>query len=90
MQESASDPLLALIRERGLLDDLQLDEAMQEQARTGKPIGQILSDLGFVDMETQLQIMADHVGTEVINLNEVAFSAEPLPLLGTLFINTSE
>ena len=36
-----SDPLLALVRERGLIDDLQLEEVMQENTKSGKPIGTI-------------------------------------------------
>ncbi|MFM1769856.1 MAG: hypothetical protein RJA22_2385 [Verrucomicrobiota bacterium] len=78
MQEYIADPLLSLVRERGLLDDLQFEEVTQEQARTGKPFGQVLSDLGFVDTDTQLQIIADHLGTEVVSLEGVEFTPELL------------
>ena len=37
MQDYNSDPLLALIKERNLIDDLQFEEVQQEMARTGKP-----------------------------------------------------
>jgi len=74
MQEYSSDPLLALIRERGLLDDLQLEEVLQEQSRTGKGILETVSDLGFVDSDTLLQLMADNVGTEVVSLDNVEFT----------------
>jgi len=36
MSDPILDPLLALIKERGLLDDLQLEEVLQEQSRSGK------------------------------------------------------
>ncbi len=75
MSDYISDPLLALIRERGLIDDLQFEEISQEQSRTGKSFSQILADFGLVDTETQLQIMAEHLGTEVVNLDTVEFSA---------------
>jgi len=76
--EHHSDPLLALIKERGLIDDLQLEEALQEQQRSGKPIGEILSDFGLVDTETQLQIMAEHLGTEVVQIDGIEFTPELL------------
>jgi type IV pilus assembly protein PilB len=74
MQEYSSDPLLALIRERGLLDDLQLEEVLQEQSRTGKSIFETVSDLGFVEGDTLLQMMAESVGSEVVSLDNVEFS----------------
>ena len=71
MSDIFSHPLLALVKERNLIDDLQLEEVLQEQNRSGKTIGQILSDFGLVDIDTQLQIIAEHLGTEVVNLHEV-------------------
>ena len=76
MQDYISDPLLALIKERGLVDDLQLEEVTQEQARTGKPISQVLADFGLVDIDTQLQVMAEHLGTEVVSLDGIEFTPE--------------
>jgi type IV pilus assembly protein PilB len=69
MSDIFSNPLLALVKERNLIDDLQLEEVLQEQARSGKPISQILSDFQIVDIDTQLQIEAEHLGTEVVSLN---------------------
>jgi type IV pilus assembly protein PilB len=69
MSDIFSNPLLALVKERNLIDDLQLEEVLQEQARSGKPISQILSDFQIVDIDTQLQIQAEHLGTEVVSLN---------------------
>ena len=67
--ESISSPLLNLIRQDHLLDDLQLDEVKDEHNRTGKPIADILNDFGLIDTETQLQIIATHLGTEVVHLD---------------------
>ena len=78
MSDYISDPLLALIKERGLIDDLQLEEVTQEQSRTGKPFSQVLADFGLVDIETQLQVMAEHLGTEVVSIDGVEFSADLL------------
>jgi type IV pilus assembly protein PilB len=78
MQEYSSDPLLALIKERNLIDDLQFEEVQQEMARTGKPSSEILADFGLVDLDTQLQFIAEHLGTEVVNLDNVQFTPELL------------
>src|SRR5258706_223723 len=69
MSDIFSHPLLALVKERNLIDDLQAEEVLQEHTRSGKPIDQILSDFGLVDTDSQLQIVAEHLGTEVVALN---------------------
>lgn len=76
MSDITSNPLLALIKERGLIDDLQLEEVIQEHNRTGKPIGQILNDLGLVDTYTQLHIMAEHLVTDVVEIREQDLTKE--------------
>jgi len=78
MADAASDPLLALIRERNLIDDLQLEEVSEEHNRTGKAIGGILNDMGFVDTYTQLQLIAVHLGTEVVEINDADLTPEVL------------
>jgi type IV pilus assembly protein PilB len=62
---NVTDPLLALIKERGMIDDLQLVEVMEEHARSAKPIGQILVDFEILDLDSQLDLMAEQLGTEV-------------------------
>ena len=73
-----SDPLLQLIKEKGLLDDMQFEEVMSEHTRTGKPVSEVLVNFGFVDTRTQLQLMADQLGTEVVDLSGVQFTPELL------------
>ncbi len=70
--------MLALIQEQGLVDDLQLEEVVQEHTRSGKPVIQLLQDFGLLDLETILQIMAGHLGTEVVELRELEFTPEIL------------
>ena len=70
MPDAANDPLLALIRERGLLDEVQLDEVAQEMARSGKPSLQVVQDYGMMDLDTALQVIADHLGTMVTPVDE--------------------
>ncbi len=76
MAEVASDPLLALIRDRGLLDDLQLEEVIQEVARGGKSVLQVVQDYGLLDLDSALQIIADHLGTMVVSLDEGQMTPE--------------
>jgi len=78
MPAQTNDPLIALLKERGLIDDLQLEEVMEEHTRSGKLIGTILADFGIMDTETQLQIIAEYLGTEVVDLREVEFKPETL------------
>ncbi|MFM8420126.1 MAG: GspE/PulE family protein [Verrucomicrobiota bacterium] len=70
MPEVASDPLLALIRERGLLDEMQLEEVAQEMARNGKPCLQVVQNYGMLDLDTALQVIADHLGSMVVSVDE--------------------
>ncbi len=76
MSDVSSHPLLALIKERSLIDDMQLEEVTQEHARSGKPLLQVLQDFGFLDLETLLQIQADHLGTEVVRIRESDLTEE--------------
>ena len=67
-----------LIRDQGLLDDLQLDEVAEEHERTGKPFSEILADFNFLDIDTQLQMIATHLGTEVVQIGDRDFTPEIL------------
>src|SRR5260370_5492435 len=71
-----SDPLLELIKEKGLIDDLQYEEVQGEHTRSGKPVSQILQDFGILDIDSQLQVMAEHLGTEVVSLADREFTPE--------------
>jgi type IV pilus assembly protein PilB len=78
MAEELSNPLLALIKEQGLIDDLQYEEVLGEFKRSGKPILQILQDFGVMDLDTILQVIANHLSTEVVTLNDRDFTPELL------------
>jgi type IV pilus assembly protein PilB len=81
MSDPVSSPLLALIKERSLIDDLQYEEVVQEHTRTGKPIGQLLNDMGIVDTFTQLQVMAEHLGTDVVEIREQELTTEIVQII---------
>jgi type IV pilus assembly protein PilB len=81
MSDIRSHPLLEIIRTRGILDDLQIEDVVAEQERGAKPLYDVLSDFGFLDKETQLQIIAEELGTQVVQIKEEAISPEVRALL---------
>lgn len=78
MADAVNDPLVALVRERGLLDNAQLDEVVQEMDRSGKPALEVISNYGFLDTDSLLQVMADQLGTMVSTIDEGALNEETL------------
>jgi type IV pilus assembly protein PilB len=78
MPEDISDPLLALVKENGLIDDLQYEEVHSEFKRTGKPVFQILQDFGVLDLDSILQAVAGHLGAQVVTLRERDLTPELL------------
>lgn len=78
MSDIVSDPLLLLLRERGMLDDLQFEEVSQEVGRSGKPVLQVVQDYGLIDKDMVLQLVADHLGTSVVELDEGAMPPEAI------------
>jgi type IV pilus assembly protein PilB len=83
MSEAVSDPLLALVRERGMLDDLQMEEVVQEHLRSGKPVVQVIQDYGLLDVDSLLQIEADQLGTMVVTIDEEAMTPEVIAAVPT-------
>jgi len=78
MSDEISSPLLALVREQGLLDDLQYEEVVAELKRSGNSVFQILQDFGIMDADTILQAEANHLGAEIISLKNAEISKEAL------------
>src|SRR5512137_1521487 len=78
MSEDISNPLLALVKEQGLIDDLQFEEVQGEFKRTGKSVTQILQDFGILDLDTILQVIASHLGAPVVTLRERDLTPELL------------
>jgi type IV pilus assembly protein PilB len=81
MAEEIHSPLLALLRDRSLIDDLQYEEVVAECTRTGNPVIQVLQDYGVLDLDSILHVMADHLGTEVVSLRDRQIPTDVLELL---------
>jgi len=87
MAEEISNPLLSLVKDQGLIDDLQYEEVAGEIKRNGKLAIQVLQDFGILDLDAILQVMANHLGTEVVSLKGRNF---PQDLLGHIPTNTAK
>src|SRR5438045_3340334 len=81
MADEVSSPLLSLIKEQSLSDDLQYEEVLAEFKRTGKPIMQTLQDFGVMDLDSILQVIATHLGAEVVSLQGRQITPELLKLV---------
>ena len=62
MAEEISNPLLSLVKEQGLIDDLQYEEVAAEFKRSGTPVIQLLQDFGIMKLDDILQVMAELSG----------------------------
>jgi type IV pilus assembly protein PilB len=81
MSEDISNPLLSLIKEKGLIDDLQFEEVSGEFKRSGKPVMQILQDFGIMELDVILQVIADQLSTEVVKIRDAELSPEIIKLV---------
>jgi type IV pilus assembly protein PilB len=78
MSDDILNPLLALVKDQGLVDDLQYEEIAAEFKRSGKPVMQILQDFGILDMDSILQAIANHMSTEVVTIRDRDLTPEVL------------
>ncbi len=78
MADDITNPLLSLVKEQGLIDDLQYEEVLGEFTRTGKPAIQILQDSGILDLDTILQAIATQLGASVVTIRERDLTPELL------------
>ena len=82
MSDTISIPLLVLVRERGYADEAQLLAIEDEHKKSGKPVTQLLKDSHILDLDTQLQMMAEHLGTEVVpNLQDIIVPPEVISII---------
>ena len=69
MSEVISNPLLSLLRDQEMLDDLQLEEINEELNRSGNPVMDIIKDYGYMDVDSMLQVVSGYLGAEVMQVN---------------------
>jgi type IV pilus assembly protein PilB len=81
MSDEISDPLLALVKENGLIDDLQYEEVVAEFKRSATPIIQLLQDFGIMSLDDVLHVIANHMGSQVVSLRDREFAPDLLKII---------
>jgi type IV pilus assembly protein PilB len=64
-----------LLRDRGLLTDFQLESAIARQRKTGRRLGHVLVELGFVTPEAVLEALSQQLGVTTARVN--AYTIDP-------------
>ncbi|HIE44506.1 MAG TPA: pilus assembly protein PilB, partial [Candidatus Omnitrophica bacterium] len=80
-KEKASDRKMLLgelLKDRGLLTEEQLGEALTEQKNTGKLLGRVLVDKGYVTEEDIFAVLGSQLGMEEIDLSGIEIPAKLL------------
>ena len=68
MADFTAIPLLALIGDQNLLDEFQLEEVAGEVESSGVSAFQAMVDSGYLDEDTIIQILCDHLGLSLIHI----------------------
>jgi type IV pilus assembly protein PilB len=73
-----NERLADLFIDQGVMDRAQADDVLLETTQNGKAIDQAMVDHGIVDEAQFYQTIADALGTEVVDLDDVEFTPEIL------------
>jgi type IV pilus assembly protein PilB len=84
MPVTHNDLLLDHLRDFGMVDEKNLEELRDEHVRTGHTVRQVILDMGLLTEEELNQVIADAIGTEVIDLASTSISP------GTYSVITSD
>jgi len=76
MAEYTDIPLLALIGDQSLLDEFQLEEVAGEVESSGVIAFQALVDSGYLDEDTIIQILCDHLSCESMDLSDALITPD--------------
>ena len=71
----------ALLIERGLVTEEQLEQGLSEQGESGGRIGEVLVALGFVDERDLVDALAEFLGVPVSNLRRENIEPEAMALI---------
>jgi len=75
------ESLLSFLRDNQKIDQEQMTEMLDEQVRSGKPIEDVLSNSGTVKMKEVYELIAQMLGTEVVDVTKMEFPAELLSMV---------
>ena len=74
-------PLLSLIAERQLADPQDIEAIQGEHNLSRESVNKLLHNQGVLDTASQLELMAEYLGTDVIDVTAIEFSEELLGLI---------
>jgi len=80
----------ALLLERGLVSPSAVDQAIEEQQRTGERLDRILVRLGHVDGKAMLQAVGDQFGMPVVDVLSVIPDKDILGLIPSRLVFTKQ
>ena len=72
---------MSLILDRQLADIVDLEGIQGEHNLSGESINKLLNDQAILDLASQLELMAEYLGTDVIDVTAIAFTQELLDLI---------
>ena len=67
-----------ILKDKGLLNDKQLEVALEKQKENGQLLGQVLIDLEFVKEEDVLKSLGEQTNMPSVNLNELEISRDAI------------
>ncbi|MDR0532612.1 MAG: GspE/PulE family protein [Verrucomicrobiales bacterium] len=70
--------LLSFLNEQGLIRQEQATDLMEESERMGKPIEQIVANFGIIAEDKLLELIADRLGLQFVDLSNAEFTPELL------------
>jgi type IV pilus assembly protein PilB len=76
-----AESLLPFLRDNGKIDDEQMNEMLDEQTRSGKPIEEVLANSGAIPMREVYDLIALALGTEVVDIADMEFPPEILSMV---------
>src|SRR2546430_8108095 len=71
----------AILVERGLIGDVQLEQAVAEQQRSGERLDQVFVRLGFVNGSQMLEAIGQQFAMPIVDLNAIEASEDVLRTL---------
>ena len=81
MEALLTSPLVKLIAPRQLADSQDLEAIQGEHNMSGAAIPKLLHDQGVLDTASQLELVAEYLGTDVIDITAIEFTSELLELI---------
>jgi type IV pilus assembly protein PilB len=73
--------LLAFLRDNGVISEAQAGELHEEQMRSGKSIEEVVSNSGVIRLAELYQMVAQALGTEVVDVTTMEFPPDLLSLV---------